>query len=344
MTSMPVVPAQVEPPARERSPAQWWPRLQAWQRRYPLLQIVALVGIFLWGASTIDGYNSTPSLKSMLVLAALLGLSALPQTLVVLLGGLDLSIPGFIAAGGVITTQLGGGHDWPIIAVIAVIVVVCAIAGAFSGAVCHRFQVNPLIVTLGMYAMLEGAILVWTQGSITATPPASLTSWTSAVGTTFGIGIPPVVLLWALVAIAVGVMLARTVPGRRLYATGMNLRAARLALLRTERIWIAVFALSAVLSGLTGVLVAGYSSGASPAMGDPYLFQGLAAVIVGGTVIGGARGDYWRTVLGSLILTALTTILVGKGFDNADTQILFGVIILVVVGAYGRSQRLRDRV
>ncbi len=344
MTSARVAPAPVKPPARERERARWWPRARSWQRRYPLLQIVALVVIFLWGASTIDGYASGPSVKSMLVLGAMLGLSALPQTLVVLLGGLDLSVPGFIAVGGVLTTQLGGGHHWSVVAVIALIVAVCAVAGAFSGAVCHRFAVNPLIVTLGMYAMVEGGILVWTKGTITATPPASLSTWTSAVGTTFGIGVPPVVVLWAVVALVAGVILARTVPGRRLYAAGMNLRAARVARLRTNRIWTAVFALSAVLSGLTGLLVAGYSSGASPAMGDPYLFQGLAAVIVGGTVIGGARGDYWRTVLGALILTALTTILVGKGFDNADTQILFGLIILVVVGAYGRSQHLTDRV
>jgi ribose transport system permease protein len=105
-----------------------------------------------------------------------------------------------------------------------------------------------------------------------------------------------------------------------------------------------VFAISAALAGLAGFLVAGYSSGASPSMGDPYMFQGLAAVIVGGTSLGGARGDYWRTVLGALILTLLSTILVGYGFDSADTQILFGAIILLVVAGYGRSERIKDRV
>jgi ribose transport system permease protein len=79
-------------------------------------------------------------------------------------------------------------------------------------------------------------------------------------------------------------------------------------------------------------------------MGDPYLFQGLTAVIVGGTAIGGARGDYWRTAIGALIVTALTTVLIGKGFDPNDTQILFGVVILVVVAVYGRQQRVRERV
>ncbi len=319
-------------------------RLRRWQTRYPLAQIAALLVVFLWGSTTIDGYASSSSIKSMLVLAALLGLSALPQTLVVLVGGLDLSVPGFIATGGVMTAQLSGTYHWSIVTILIAIVVVCALLGAFSGFLCHRFGANPLIITLGMYAVLEGGLLVWTKGNVSGIPPASLSNWTSVVGTTAGVAIPPVVVLWAGVAVIAGLILSRTPAGRRLYATGTNLRAARLALLHTERVWTAVFALSALLSGLTGVLVAGYSSGASPGMGDPYLFEGLAAVIVGGTALGSARGDYWRTILGALILTALTTILVGKGFDTADTQILFGFIILVVVAGYGRSQRVRDRV
>ena len=250
-------------------------RLRRWQTRYPLAQIAALLVVFLWGSATIDGYASSSSIKSMLVLAALLGLSALPQTLVVLVGGLDLSVPGFIATGGVMTAQLSGTHHWSMVTILIAIVVVCALLGAFSGFLCHRFGANPLIITLGMYAVLEGGLLVWTKGNVSGIPPASLSNWTSAVGTTAGVAIPPVVVLWAGVAVIAGLILSRTPAGRRLYATGTNLRAARLALLHTGRVWTAVFALSAVLSGLTGVLVAGYSSGASPGMGDPYLFEGL---------------------------------------------------------------------
>jgi ribose transport system permease protein len=315
-----------------------------WQARYPVLQLAALIVIVVYGTASIPGYGSTPSLKSMLVLAALLGLTALPQTLVVLLGGIDLSIPAFVAAGGVLTTVLAGGHQWPLSEVLLLIVAVCAIGGALNGFLCHRFGANPLVMTLGMYAVVEGVILVWTKGNITATPPASLTTWTAVTGKTAGIAIPPVVVIWAAVAVITGLALSRTPPGRRLYATGTNLRAARVALLRTEVIWTVVFMLSAVLSGLSGVLVAGYASGATPGMGDQYLFQGLTAVIIGGTALGTARGDYWRTVLGSLILTAVTTVLIGKGFDATDTQILFGFVILVVVAAYGREQRIRDRV
>jgi ribose transport system permease protein len=340
----PDVVTKAESSAVARGAKVAWRHVGRWQSRYPVLQVVALIVIVVYGAATIPGYGSTPSIKSMLVLAALLGLSALPQTLVVLLGGIDLSVPAFLAAGGVLTTVLAGEHQWPLAEVLLLIIAVCAVGGALNGFLCHRFRANPLIMTLGMNAVVVGAILVWTKGNIIATPPASLTNWTAANGTTAGVAIPPVVALWAAVAVITGLALSRTPAGRRLYATGTNLRAARIALLRTEVIWTVVFMLSAVLSGLTGVLVAGYASGASPGMGDQYLFQGLTAVIIGGTALGSARGDYWRTVLGSLILTAVTTVLIGKGLDATDTQILFGFVILLVVAAYGREQRIRERV
>ena len=97
------------------------------------------------------------------------------------------------------------------------------------------------------------------------------------------------------------------------------------------------------LSALTGCLLAGFA-GADQTVGDPYLFTTLTAVIVGGTTFMGARGDYTHTVVGALILTVLTTILVGKGYSQADQQIVFGVLILLVVAGYGRERRLRDRV
>jgi ribose transport system permease protein len=319
-------------------------RMSQWQSRYPLIQVMALIVIVLYGAASIPGYGSASSLKAMAVLAALLGLAALPQTLVALVGGIDFSIPGFITAGGVITVVLTGEHHWAMYAVIPVIIVSCAAAGALSGFVCHRFAANPLVITLGMYAVVQGVVLVCTSGNITEAPPTSLSRWAAVDGTTLGIGIPAVVVIWAVVAIVTGLALSRTPAGRRLYATGTNLRAARLALVRTELVWTVVFMLSAILSGLAGVLICGYSGGASPTMGDPYLFQGLTAVIVGGTAIGRSHGDYWRTVLGSLILITLTTVFVGKGLSGTKTQITFGFLILVVVAGYGRQRRLQDRV
>lgn len=315
----------------------------ALQRRVPVLQLIALGVLFLYGAATIEGFSSEITVDSMLVLAALLGLAALGQTLVLILGGIDFSVPGHIAMGAIVVSELYGARHWSAPLAIALVAVAAGALGAATGWICHRWRIQPLIVTLGIGAISAGAAIAWTQGHLTGAAPPFLTTLTTATGTTFGFSFPPVVALWALIAVAVALLLHRTAAGRRLYATGANPRAAALARINTKRVWVIVFAASAGLSALTGCLLAGFA-GADQTVGDPYLFTSLTAVIVGGTTFLGARGDYTHTVVGALILTVLTTILVGKGYGQADQQIVFGVLILLVVAGYGRERRLRDRV
>jgi ribose transport system permease protein len=318
-------------------------RVLAWQRRAPLLQLVALVALFVYGAETIAGFSSQTSVESMLVLASLLGLAALGQTLVLVLGGLDLSVPGHIVMGAIVVSELYGTHHWSGPLAIVVALAIAAALGALTGWICHRWRIQPLIVTLGVGAISAGGAVAWTHGELTGSAPPFLTKLTAATGSTFGVQIPPVVVIWGVIAIALAVVLQRTIAGRRLYATGANPQAAVLARIDTRRVWIAVFAASALMSAVAGCLLAGFA-GADQTIGDPYLFEGLTAVIVGGTTFMGARGDYTHTVVGALILTVLTTILVGKGYSQADQQIIFGVLILLVVAGYGRDRRLRDRV
>jgi ribose transport system permease protein len=315
----------------------------ALQRRAPALQLLALVVLFLYGAATIDGFSAEITIDSMLVLAALLGLAALGQTLVLIVGGIDFSVPGHIAMGAIVVSELYGERGWNAPLAIALVAVAAGVLGAATGWICHRWRIQPLIVTLGIGAISAGAAVAWTQGHLTGAAPPFLTTLTTATGTTFGLAFPPVVALWALAAVAAALLLHRTAGGRRLYATGANPRAAALARIDTKRVWVVVFASSALLSALTGCLLAGFA-GADQTVGDPYLFTTLTAVIVGGTTFMGARGDYTHTVVGALILTVLTTILVGKGYSQADQQIVFGVLILLVVAGYGRERRLRDRV
>jgi ribose transport system permease protein len=313
------------------------------QRRFPLAQLVALVALFIYGAASIDGFSQWANVKSMLVLASLLALAALGQTLVMILGGLDLSIPGFIVMGAIVVTELYWMHSWPAWGAILVVIGVGLVFGAISGWICQRFRIQPLIVTLGMGGLMAGAAIAWTKGESTGSAPPFLNHLTSPARSTFGVDIPPIVLIVAIVAAIVAVVLHRTIAGRRLYATGANPRAAALTRVPTRWVTIAVFAASAVIASIVGILLAGFS-GADQSIGDPYLFQGLTAVIVGGTTIMGARGDYTHTVIGALILTVLTTLLVGHDVDSATQQIIFGALILVVVAGYGRERRLRDRI
>ncbi len=339
--------ATLEPPGGTRGATPAGPsalaRLMMLQRRFQLFQLLALGLLFLWGATTVTDFATALSIKSMLVSAAFLGLAGAGQTLVVLVGGIDFSVPAFISGGAILISQLCGTYHWSAVAAIAVILGAALLLGAINGYVSDRFQVPSLVVTLGMSSMITGGLLLWTKGAATGAAPAFLATVTSVGTRTFGVGIPPLVVLWAVVAIVLGVTLGRTVPGRRVYQTGANPVAAQFSLVRTRRVWTLTFAASGLLGGILGILVGGYTGSGNTTLGDPYLFEGLAAVIVGGTTFG-ARGDYWKTVIGALLLTVLTTVLIGKGYSNADQQMIFGLLILLVVAGYGRSPRLRDRI
>jgi len=318
-------------------------RLVRLQRRAPAIQIVVLVALVLYGSATIPALTSSFSIRALLVLAALLGLAAAGQTFVILLGGIDFSVASYISGGAITFTTLVGQDHWsPVLAIVA-LVVGAAVLGGLTGFICHRFEVQPLIVTLAGGSMILGVVLVWTSGGIGGTVPTWLSNLSSPAGRTFGIAVPPVIIIWAIVGVILAVILHRTVAGRQIYATGSNIRAARLALVNTERVWTGVFAFSAASAVIAGVLLAGFSGGSSPTIGSPYLFEALTAVIVGGTTVGG-NGDYWYTTLGAMILVVLTTILVSKGFNASDTEIVFGVLILLAVAGYGRGVKPANRI
>lgn len=315
------------------------------QRDYPILQVATLVVVFLYGALSIDDFTSPFGIRSMLILASLLGISAVGQTVCLLIGGLDVSIPGWVLAGATVTVELlgGQGQHWSIGEVFCFLGFGSVIVGGLTGFICYRYRVPPLVVTLGTGAMLQGAVLVWKGGNITGITPTWLARVTSAGGKTFGLGVPTIVFVWAVVAVLVYLVLQRSVVGAWIYATGNNLRAAQLALVPTAWVWVGAFALSALSATTAGILLAGFAGGGDTSIGQPYLWNGLTAVLVGGTAFG-ARGDYNRTVIGALLVTVLAQVMTGHGLSPSDQNIFYGALIIVVVGIYRRERRLRDQV
>jgi ribose transport system permease protein len=317
-------------------------RLRALQNRFPLLQVVALIVIFIYGDSTLPGLDSWANIRTLLVIAALVGLASAGQTLLILIGGFDLGVAGFIVASALTVSALGPKYHIPFAVSLLIAVVGTAILGGIAGQVCFRYNINPLVVTLAMGTIAVGAVQILNGGLTTGGAPTWLTELTYPTSKTFSIGFPPTVAIWIAVIILFAIFLYRTPIGRNLMATGSNSRAAGYALINTRRVWVLTFAFSAAASALVGVLIAGYAGNVAGNLGDPYLFQSVVAVIVGGTIFGGP-GDYTRTCVGALFLTVLTTVLIGHGASAAAQQIIYGVIILVSITIYGRQRALRDR-
>lgn len=313
------------------------------QSRFPVLQLIITVIAFLIGAFTLDGFASGNSVKSLLILAALVGLAGVGQTLTILIGGVDMSVANFLVVGAVFVTQLTQTYDVSFTAALLLLIPFTTILGGFVGWVCHRYNVEPLVVTLAMGTFALGLMQVQTEGMIAGGAPEWLMALTSLRSTTFGLPFPPVIAIWAVVIVVLAVFIHRTAMGRRMLAVGANGQAAGLSLIKVRRMWVVVFALSALFAALAGVILASFSGTVNTSIGGPYLFQSLAAVIIGGTVFGGP-GDYSRTVVGALMLTVITTVLIGHGLASSDQQIMYGAVILIAMAIYGRGRKLSDRV
>lgn len=291
----------------------------------------------------IPGYASIISLLSLLLLSSLLGIAAVGQTLTIVIGGFDLSIPAVIGLSNVLFALLYGA-GWSAPAAAVLILAIATLIGMANGFASRYLQLNPLVVTLATGSIILGAIWAGTHGEISGFVPDWLVNMVSVIGTTGPIPLPGSVVLWLLIAAAILFMERKTKLGRWIFAAGANPRAAELAGVPMLFVWMSVYALSSFLAAVTGILLAGFSGAADPTVGAAYLFTTVAAVVVGGTPLTGGRGGYGRTIAGCLVVTELSTLLVGLGLDQAGQQIFLGFLIVGLVALYGREPHLSMRI
>lgn len=317
-------------------------RLSTDQRR-ALGALLIAVALHLCGTLMIEGYSSAFSLRAMLVLASLLALASVGQTLVIILGGIDMSIPFVIGFANVIAAQLyGDGMSFMLVCVI--VLALALLIGGLNGAISGGLGIHPLIVTLGMGTIIQGAVLLWTAGFPSGSAPPAVSEFVSIGGSAMGLPVPWLVPSLAVVIVAVSLLLARTPYGRRIYAVGSNPRAAMLALISPLGMWTLTFAISAFFAAVTGILLLGFTGSAYAEVGQPYLFQTIAAVVIGGTALVGGRGSFLGTVAGALVLTELNTLLIGFGLKPSVVQASLGVVIILLVSLYGRDPHVRTRI
>lgn len=295
------------------------------------------------GTALIPGYSSSFSVRAMLVLASILAIASIGQTIVVILGGIDLSIPFIIGVANVVAAQLTG-DGVPFAVTCLTIALIALAAGILNGTISAGLHVHPLIVTLGTGTVLQGAVLLWTNGFPTGSAPGFVSAFVSIGGKTGPLPVPPLVPCFAVLILLVTLVLARTPFGRRLYALGSNPGAAPLALIRPVAMWAGAFGLSALFAALTGILLLGFTGSAYGAVGQPYLFQTIAAVVIGGTALVGGRGSYLGTVGGALVLTEINTLLIGLGLQPASVQAALGVVIIGLVSLYAREATIRSTI
>ena len=251
------------------------------------------------------------------------------QMLVILTGGIDLSVGALLAIGSCLSgLMIIDGAPIPL-AFIAPVVLTTAVGGA-SGAIIAKARIQPIVVTLAMMIAARGlAQLITSDATLNISNDTFNGLATTQLGPVPMIGLIPISVVLALaVYVLVSLFLTRTVPGRYIFAVGGNERAARLSGIAADRIKIAVYAASGLLAGLAGVLYASYNQTADP-LNDGFLFEltTIASVVVGGTSLQGGVGGVWRTLVGGLILTVLYALFIQAGWSTPAQLIAQGLII-----------------
>ncbi|BCG74932.1 ABC transporter permease [Mesorhizobium sp. 113-1-2] len=295
--------------------------------------------LHLAGTVLIPGYSSPFAVRAMLVLASLLAVASIGQTLVVIMGGIDLSIPFVIGFANVVAAQLYG-DGWNFVLVCGLVGVLAILIGGLNGLIARSLDIQPLIVTLGIGMVVQGLVLLWTAGFPSGSAPQAVSSFVSIGGSAGPLPVPWLVPSLVVLAALVVLVLERTPYGRRLYALGSNPGAAPLALIDPVRMWVMTYAASAFFAAVAGVLLLGFTGSAYGDVGQPYLFQTIAAVVVGGAALVGGRGSYLGTIAGVLVLTEINTLLIGLGFQPSAVQAALGFIIVLLVSLYGRERHV----
>ncbi|GAA2712419.1 ABC transporter permease [Actinoplanes palleronii] len=269
-------------------------------------------------------FLSTGNIASMLVAAAILVILAVGQTFVVATGGIDLSVASMMTLGAVGFGQ-AYSHGWGLTWSCLVAVAVGAVTGLINGLVIAKGRITDFIVTLGMLSAASGAALILADGK-----PVTVIDTTLLQLSTGGIGVFGwTVLIAAVVAIIAHVLVFWTRFGTHVLATGGSREAANATGINTDRIKIAVYAVSGLLAGLAAILLVARVGAAEPASNTSFLLNSVAAVVLGGVSLLGGRATIAGPVIGALLLTALTNGLTLLGVSQFYQPLAVGFVVVL---------------
>jgi ribose transport system permease protein len=274
-----------------------------------------------------SGFGSWQQTQAILLLSSFTIVLAFGQGLVILTGGLDLSVGSVMSLGGILAYMWVGHTILDVVWSVPLILAITAAVGSINGLGVTLLRLPPFIVTLATSLISYGVFLGFTGGQPRGVASPILTK---AYTQSFA-GVP--VILWLMLAfVIVGNMIqSHSAFGRRLHQVGASPVAAYIAGLPVRLLTIAAYAISGLTAGLAGILLVGYATGATLIMGQSYLLPSVAAVVVGGASILGGRGSYLSTVAGALLLTTLSTIIAALGLPEGWRTVIYGVVILLAL-------------
>lgn len=289
---------------------------------------VLIVLLVVFGALTLasDDFLTGNNLANLARQVSIFGILAIGQLMVILTGGIDLSVGSILGLAGAVTAQLlVAGVPIPLALILGALV--GAVLGIITGLLVTRFKLPPFIATLGMLGIARGVVLVITDANtIQGLPEGFQTIANGSV-----VGVPNLLILFVVIAAIAAFVLKRTVFGRYVYAVGSNPEAARLAGVPVRLVTITVYGIAGLLSAVGGVLLTSRLGAGVPTAGTGFELQAIAACVIGGASLSGARGSAIGAACGALLIGVLNNGGNLLAVNSFYLQIAIGLLILVAV-------------
>ena len=306
-----------------------------WRRHAPLVVIYGLlIVLFLLAAFLSDRFLTARNLSNLLRQAGFLGIVAIGQTVVILSGGIDLSVGSVVKLSVLVAALVMNGHETNMWLGIAAVLGMGVVIGLLNATVITRLHVAPFIATLGAYGILRGISLWITTKPVGRASPAWLQFYDSGIGPIAG----PAALFLVLLVVMM-VVLRRTRFGRHVYAIGGSEQVARLSGIPITRVKYGIYTMCSVMAALTGLLYLSRMGVGDPVVGDGLELQSVTAVILGGTSLFGGRGGLVGTLGGVLLLALMGNLLVILNVNQWYQQLIQGLVIIGAVALYKQKGR-----
>ena len=305
-----------------------------------------LLALLLFLASGLlpNGFNSVETAINqafnILRLSAFLALIAAGQTLVIISGGegIDLSAGAIVTISVLFTYRFINGDNAMVLPVLLFVLAAGAIVGLVDGLGIAYLEIPPFVMTLGMAGVVTGTLLVVTRGLYDGKVAPIMTN---VFARDLAWGIPGMLFLWIIFGVLMTVLLERTRYGKQLFAIGVNRLTARLSGVQVDRMVVATYAIAGALAAFCGFILVGWLQNAGLLVGNQYLFPSIAAVAVGGTLLSGGKGSFFGTMVGAIVIQLITSLLTTMQLPEAIQQIVFGLILIILLIAYGREKGMR---
>lgn len=289
-------------------------------RRLPMLPVAILVGVVL--SLTIEGFSSQANVQNIMRQLSVILIAVTGETLVLLIGGIDLSIGAAIGLASVCGAFVMHSTDSALMGLLACLAVGTAI-GAINGFGIARLGLQPFIMTFGMMLTARAVAFLLTDGRSIGRLPKPLLAY----GRTNILGVPLVFIIGIVTAAAIALVLSRTVFGQRIYLLGANPRAALFSGVNVRKLTFLVYMIAGSLAGLAAFIFMMRLGAATPTAGDPLLLQIIGAAVLGGTALTGGEGGVGRSVVGALLIAMIVKSLEIMGAQFWDQMIVIGILV-----------------